>query len=98
MSEHNVCSSSALTANANHGETLKNENSNDVTVNEDSTNTDSWPFAYPDPPFTIPGKVGNQPGTQGVVLLSTPGTYYYTTNGCPAGLPADTNPKTVIIS
>ena len=98
MSEFNVCSNSPLRAYANRGETLKNENSDVVTVDVDPNNPDSWPFAYPDAPFTIPAKVGSTPGIQGVVLVTTPGTYYYATNGCPAGLAADTNPKTVIIS
>jgi hypothetical protein len=98
MAEFNVCSNSSLNAKGNHGETLKNEYSNDVTVDVDPNNPNSWPFAYPDAPFTISGKVGSNAGVQGVVLFTTPGTYYYATNGCPAGLTADTNPKTVIIS
>jgi hypothetical protein len=97
MSDFNVCSSSPLKTKANHGENLKNENSNDVTVDVDPNNPDSWPFAYPDAPFRIPGKVGSEAGTQGVVLVTTPGTYYYATTGCP-NLNEDTNPKTVIIS
>jgi hypothetical protein len=98
MSEFNVCSNAALNAKANSGETLKNENSNSVTLAEDPNNPDSWPFAYPSSPFTINGKVGSDPGIQGVVLITTPGTYYYNTSGCPGGLTADTNPKTVIIT
>jgi hypothetical protein len=98
MSEFNVCSNSVLNAKANGGETLKNENSNDVTVDVDPSYPDSWPFAYPDAPFTIDGKVGSDPGIQGVVLLTTPGTYYYATSGCPGQIRQDTNPKTVIIS
>jgi len=98
MSDFNVCSNSPLNTKANHGETLKNENSNDVTVDVDPNHPDLWPFAYPNAPFTIDGKVGTQAGIQGVVLLTTPGTYYYATSGCPNDLRQDTNPKTVIIS
>jgi hypothetical protein len=98
VSEFNVCSGSPLNTKANHGETLKNENANSVDVNEDITHPDSWPFEYPSAPFTIDGKVGSDPGLQGVVLVSTPGTYYYATSGCPGQIRQDTNPKTVIIS
>lgn len=96
--DFNVCSNSALHAKANSGLSLKNENSNDVTVDEDSGHPGSWPFLYPDPPFTIDAKVGSEPGIQGVVLNDTAGTYYYATSGCPNSPILDTNPKTVIIS
>jgi hypothetical protein len=95
--EVNVCSNS-LTRRAKSGLTLKNENSNVVTVDEDTSHPNSWPFVYPSAPFTIIAKVGSEPGIQGVVLNSAPGTYYYATNGCPNSPILDTNPKTVIIT
>ena len=98
MSDFNVCSSSALNVKATHGVTLKNENSNDVIVDVYDNDPSTWPFAYPDAPFTIPAKTGSQAGVQGVVVVTDPGTYYYATDGCPNGPADDTNPKTVIIS
>jgi len=96
--EFNVCSSSALRGIANSGLCLKNENTNEVTVDEGPTHPDIWPFLYPDPPFTIDAKAGSEPGIQGVVLNDAAGTYHYATTGCPNSPRLDTNPKTVIIS
>jgi hypothetical protein len=64
--------SNSLTRTAKSGLSLKNENSNLVTVDEDTTHPNSWPFVYPSAPFTIVGKVGSEPGIQGVVLNSAP--------------------------
>ena len=93
MSEKNVCSSGW---HGDHGTTitLKNENSNSVTVSPDATC--SWPFSSPSSSFTVPAKVGSTPGTYQATLVNTPGSYCYDTSGCPS-LKADTNPKTVII-
>jgi len=98
MADHDVCSSSPLRTRANSGETLKNENTNPVNVRVDSTHPSSWPFSFPAAPFQINGRVGSNPGVQGVVLLNRSGTYYYVTSGCPGISKEDTNPKTVIIS
>lgn len=104
--EVNVCSSS-LTRRAKSGLSLKNENSNVVTVMEDTSHPNSWPFVYPPlsaAPFPIDASAGSTPGIQGVVLRakSNPSnpteTYYYATSGCPNSPLLDTNPKTVIIS
>src|SRR5664279_4284841 len=98
--EVDVCSNS-LTRRAKGGLSLKNENSNPITVNVDTTHPNSWPFVYPSAPFTIDAKAGSDPGVQGVVLKAKSGpsnpteTYYYATSGCP-GHQFDTNPKTVI--
>ena len=96
MSEHNVCSNSVFNGSKSEQVTLKNENSNAVTVSVCDTN--DWPFSSPASPITVPAKVGSTPGTVAVTLLGTDGTYHYCTSGCPAQLKADVNPKTVIIS
>ena len=96
MAEHNVCSNSVLKGSKGEEVTLKNENSNTVTVSR--CDSGAWPFSSPASPFTIAAKSGSTPGTYTVTLQSTAGTYNYCTSGCPQGLKADVNPKTVIIS
>jgi hypothetical protein len=98
MSEkRNVCSSGWKGV---HGSTvtLENYNTNPVKVND--CGDPGCPFAFSRPPsgFSVPGKVGSNPGTIDATLQNVPKTYCYCTVGCPNSPKQDTNPKTVIIS
>jgi hypothetical protein len=94
--EKNVCSNS-WTGKHNENITLKNQQSNVVTVSPCTNPTGPWPFSSPSSAFTVPAKVGSTPGTQTVTLQNAPGDYCYKTTGCP-GDPKEVNPKTVIIT
>ena len=82
-----------------HGSTitLENHNTNPVTVNDCGDPKCPFAFSSPAPGFSVPAKVGSNPGTIQATLQSTPGTYCYCTAGC-HDLKQDTNPKTVIIT
>jgi hypothetical protein len=94
--EKNVCSQS-WQGSKGQNITLKNENSNIVTVGPDTKTKLPWPFSKPVSPFSVPAKVGNIPGTYPVTLKNSAGDYGYSTTGCP-GDPKEVNPKTVIIT
>jgi hypothetical protein len=94
--EKNVCSQSWQ---GKHGVniTLKNDNAKIVTVGPDTKTKLPWPFSKPANSFSVPAKVGNDPGTYPVTLQTSTGDYGYSTTGCP-GDPKEVNPKTVIIT
>ena len=91
MTKHNVCSNSPLTARRGSTVTLENHTTNDVVV-DDNGNSNTWPFSDKVSPFTITVTAG----TEDVTLKTKPGTYHYSTAGCPDD--KKVNPKTVIIS
>lgn len=91
MSTHDVCSNSPLKAKHGSTVTLENHTKNDIVV-KDNGNPNTWPFSDKASPFTITTTAG----TADVVLKTKPGTYYYSTEGCPGD--KKVNPKTVIIS
>jgi hypothetical protein len=93
----NVCSSGWHGA---HGSTvtLENHNNNPVTVYDCGDPLCPFPFSSPPSGFSVPGKVGSNPGTTQATLQNATGTHCYCTDGCPASVKEDTNPKTVIIS
>ncbi len=76
---------------------LENHNSNDVLVKYYNGDPSTWPFPNESSPFSVPAKVGSNPGTKTVVLAAKNGKYHYATDGC-HNKTGDTNPKTVIIT
>jgi hypothetical protein len=95
--QKNVCSKGW---NGVHGSTitLENHNSNTVTVDGCGDPDYPFPFSSPNPPFSVPSKVGANPGTIPATLKNAPGNYHYCTAGCPGDITESTNPKTVIIT
>lgn len=95
--KRNVCSSGW---HGVHGSTITLENftSNPVTVNDCGDPNCSFPFSSPPSGFSVPPKVGSNPGTKDAILQDVPGNYCYCTVNCPGDDKDGTNPKTVIIT
>jgi len=91
MTTHNVCSNSPLKAKHGSTVTLENHSKKDIVVQQNG-NPNTWPFSNKVSPFTITTTAG----AEDVVLNTTLGTYYYSTEGCPDD--KKVNPKTVIIT
>jgi hypothetical protein len=85
----NVCSNNN-SVSKNTTFTFTNPHQNDVTVEQDGTNT--WPFSSPDSPFTV---LANG-GTKDVTTIGTAGNYCYKTVGCPDKV--EVNPKNIVIT
>jgi hypothetical protein len=91
MADIHVCSNSSWSAARSSPFTWVNGNTSvEVSITQDGNNP--WPFTS-GPPLTVTKK-SSFGGTLPCQLISTPGTYFYSSSPCIQ----KGNPKTVIIS